>query len=334
MTSASTTVKIVVSMVVAAALVATRVAINEVRQVGAVTLERKHGTTIVAEIGEVLHSLSHLPMINSPHQLTHKYLAFLPPQSAVKNEVTGLKGSRNLQSGAIALSSATLTAGAVSIGALNGSKFNVGSKGIQGESQTGGTSFGTATGSTPGLGNAFSQGGVSGAGNATSLVFGGTIGSLIQNPNPEVIFGQGFSSLSGSGAGVGTFGAPFAVPGGGFVQPLQTGGGGGGFGLTLGGGIGNVTNVERGYTNAYGTAQVSGFGSGQGAGLFGQAGGNGGGTSTGNGGGSLKPTIGVVAGNFATTLFNGTGGGLASGGAGGYVGFNPNTPVIFGNFGF
>jgi hypothetical protein len=38
-------------------------------------------------------------------------------------------------------------------------------------------------------------------------------------------------------------------------------------------------------------------------------------------------------GNFlTTTLFDGTGGGLASGGAGGYVGFNPTTPVLFGNF--
>jgi hypothetical protein len=101
-----------------------------------------------------------------------------------------------------------------------------------------------------------------------------------------------------------------------------------------------VTNVNLGYTQAYGTAQTSGFGSGQGQSLFGQAGGNGGGTSAGNGGGALKPVVGagvdIPAGpssNFiTTTLFNGTGGGLASGGAGGYVGFNPNTPVILGAF--
>jgi hypothetical protein len=35
---------------------------------------------------------------------------------------------------------------------------------------------------------------------------------------------------------------------------------------------------------------------------------------------------------FGITSFNGTGGGIASGGAGGYVGFNPNTPVILGAF--
>jgi len=125
------------------------------------------------------------------------------------------------------------------------------------------------------------------------------------------------------------------------IGSLQTGGGGGGFGITLSGGVGNVTNVDLGYTQAYGTAQTSGFGSGQGQSLFGQAGSNGGGTSTGNGEGALKPVVGAgdsTMGEFlttpllTTTLFNGTGGGLASGAAGGYVGFNPNTPVLFDNF--
>jgi len=178
---------------------------------------------------------------------------------------------------------------------------------------------------------------------------------------PEAIFGNGFADFGASGGGIGTFGSPLLIPGTGtpaipgvaassggggkkgkskdggdtniaavaavaavapvVIGALQTGGGGGGFGFTLGGGVGNVTNVDLGYTQVYSTAQTFEFGSGQGQSLFGQAGGNGGGTSTGNGGGALKPVVGAGGmGNFlTTTLFNGTGGGLASGGAGVYV---------------
>jgi hypothetical protein len=35
---------------------------------------------------------------------------------------------------------------------------------------------------------------------------------------------------------------------------------------------------------------------------------------------------------FGSTGFNGTGGGTASGGAGGFVGLNPDTPVILGTY--
>ena len=263
-------------------------------------------------------------------------LLFLYSQSAVESK--GLKGSRNLQFGGLSVSTATTTGDANSIGSLQPGVFlpMAPSTGANGEGSTVGTSFGTSSSNSPGFGNSLTQGAANGAGNATSLVVGGlTEGGLDKNAGdedtalPEAIFGNGFTDFASSGGGVGSFGSPLGLPGGGGVAGLQTGGGGGGFGFTLGGGVGNVTNVDLGYTQAYGTAQTSGFGSGQGQSLFGQAGGNGGGTSTGTGGGALKPVLGA---GLTTTLFNGTGGGLASGGAGGYVGFNPNTPVILGAF--
>ena len=238
-----------------------------------------------------------------------------------------------------------------------------------GTSSTNSQGFGNslAQGAASGAGNSTSKvlGGISP--NALAKNHG-------RGTQPEAIFGQGFTDFAASGGGVGTFGSPILIPGTGtpaipgsagstggggkgkskdggddiatvaavaavapvVIGALQTGGGGGGFGFTLGGGVGNVTNVDLGYSQAYGTVQTTGFGTGQGQSAFGQAGGSGDGSSSGTGGGALKPVLGAGGATGAefltTTLFNGTGGGLASGGAGGYVGFNPNTPVLFGNF--
>ena len=336
MTNASTTVKIVVSMVVAAALVATRLSSSESSTGLKGTRNLQFGGIAVS--------------------------------SATTDGAANSIGS--LQPG--------LFLGAPQIGA-NGQGLTQGTS--FGTSSTNSPGFGNSVsqGAANGAGNATSLvvgGNTQGGLNTNS---GGPGIAL-----PEAIFGNGFADFGASGGGIGTFGSPILIPGTGspaipgvaassggggkkgkskdggdtniaavaavaavapvVIGALQTGGGGGGFGFTLGGGVGNVTNVNQGYTQAYGTAQTSGFGSGQGSSLFGNAGGNGGGTSAGNGGGALKPVVGASAdtgmpptpptsSNFiTTTLFNGTGGGLASGGAGGYVGFNPNTPVLFGNF--
>jgi hypothetical protein len=240
--------------------------------------------------------------------------------------------------------------------------------GVTGTGLTSGTSFGSSTTYSPGFGNSQATGAANGFGNSTSKQYGGI--SAENGPlNPgmiEAIFGNGFGDFDASGGGSASFGSPLLIPGTGtpaipgtaatakskngdatvetpgtpatpplVVPGLQTGGGGGGFGFTFGGGIGNVSG-DLSYSEAYGTAQSAGFGSGQGSSLFGTAGGSGGGTSFGNGGGNAAPTtaIGVVdaLGTFGITTFNGTGGGISSGAAGAYVGFNPNTPVILGVF--
>jgi hypothetical protein len=117
-----------------------------------------------------------------------------------------------------------------------------------------------------------------------------------------------------------------------FYGALQTGGGGGGFGFTLGGGVGNVSG-DAAKSNAYGTAQSAGFGSALTQSYFfnGIAGGMGGGMSAGTGGGNVASVKTFPAGFVnGISAFNGTGGGISSGGGGAYIGFNPVTPVILG----
>jgi hypothetical protein len=242
--------------------------------------------------------------------------------------------------------------------------------GVTGSAITSGTSFGSSSSSSPGFGVSSATGAANGFGNSTSKQYGGVVNPTTGVPEVIFGNGFGDFEASGGGTGsfgspvaIPGTGVP-AVPGtaatttgggkkgkGGnndaantvaatpgtpaiplvVVPALQTGGGGAGFGFTLGGGIGNVSG-DLSYSEAYGTAQAAGFGSGQGASLFGTAGGSGGGTSDGDGGGFAGPGAPSAAvPKFGVTLFNGTGGGLASGGAGGYVGFNPN-PVVLGNF--
>jgi hypothetical protein len=238
--------------------------------------------------------------------------------------------------------------------------------GVTGTGLTSGTSFGSSTTYSPGFGNSQATGAANGFGNSTSKQVGGVTldGGIAAIGMVEALFGNGFGDFDASGGGSSSFGTPLQIPGTGtdavpgtaatakskngdatvetpgtpatpplVVPGLQTGGGGGGFGFTFGGGIGNVSG-DISYSEAYGTAQSAGFGSGQGSSLFGTAGGSGGGTSLGNGGGNAAPTTAIddALGTFGITTFNGTGGGISSGAAGAYVGFNPNTPVILGVF--
>jgi hypothetical protein len=259
----------------------------------------------------------------------------------------GLKGSRKLQGfGGISIATATTDGLANSANVLSNVKlptFTTGmpfltTLGVTGTASTEGTSFGSSNTFSPGFGTSQATGAANGFGNSTSKQVGGVVTPAATGV-PEVLFGNGFGDFAASGGGTSSFGSPLGIPGLGVVPGLQTGGGGAGFGFTLGGGIGNVSG-DLSYSEAYGTAQSAGFGSAQGASLFGTAGGSGGGTSIGDGGGIASPstktpaTTGLATGDllFGITLFNGTGGGLASGGAGGYVGFNPNTPVVLGVF--
>jgi hypothetical protein len=239
-------------------------------------------------------------------------------------------------------------------------------EGVTGDGLVSGTSFGSSNSYSPGFGNSQATGAANGFGNSTSEQVGGVSldAGVAAMGLVEALFGNGFGDFDASGGGTASFGSPLGIPGTGspaisgtaategskngdataatpgtpavaplVVPGLQTGGGGGGFGFTFGGGIGNVSG-DISYSEAYGTAQSAGFGSGQGQSLFGTAGGSGGGTSLGGGGGNADPTtaIGDALGTFGVTTFNGTGGGIASGGAGAYVGFNPNTPLILGVF--
>jgi hypothetical protein len=289
-------------------------------------------------------------------------------QTAMESKASrGLKGARKLQFGGLTVASATTGGKAASTLLQNGliQATTVPTDGLKGSGTTAGTSFGSSTSFSPGLGNSQASGAANGASNSTAKIFGGIMAAA--GVFPEQIFGEGFGNFAASGGGSSSFGSPLAIPGTGsagspaiaasggggnskdgkngastaavaavpasapvVIPGIQTGGGGGGFGFTLAGGIGNVSGADEGYSQAYGSANSAGFGSAQGTSLFGTAGGNGGGTSIGNGGGSVDsaltaPTVGLA-------LFNGTGGGTASGGAGGFVGINPNTPVIFGNF--
>jgi len=315
MTTVSTTVKIVVSMVVVAALVA---------------------TTFSSKV----------------------------------TESKGLKGARKLQAfGGLSVASATTAGEALSNNNLVGVISDPLSPqtGVVGTGLTTGTSFGSSSTYSPGLGNSAASGAANGFGNSTSAQVGGSL----SNATPaSQLFGNGFGDFAASGGGSSAFGTPLLIPGTGtpfiagtagttgqnsnskggnseadvpgtpdqpavppsIVPGLQTGGGGGGFGFTFAGGDGNVSG-DAGTSNAYGTSQSAGFGSAQGASLFGNAGGSGGGTSFGTGGGQGAFVL-LPDGNntFGQTSFGGSGGGTASGGAGGYTGINPPTPVILGLF--
>jgi hypothetical protein len=248
------------------------------------------------------------------------------------------------------------------------STIGVPTKGVTGNGVGAGTSFGSSNTFSPGKGTSQATGAANGFGNSTSTQVGGTkVG--ITSIASEINYGNGFGDFGAQGGGTSSFGQGLTAFGTGtpgtpgveataatqgskngggtaataatpaveaipdiYVAPLQTGGTAGGFGFTLGGGMGNVSG-DLGYSEAYGTAESSGFGAAQGNSLAGNGGGSGGGTSDGVGGGKVGAT--TIGGNPVNglTAFNGTGGGLASGGAGAFVGFNP-TPVSLGNYGF
>jgi hypothetical protein len=232
--------------------------------------------------------------------------------------------------------------------------------GVTGNGLTTGTSFGSSNTFSPGLGNSQATGAANGFGNSTATQVGGVSDAVDEGIAAEVNFGNGFGDFDASGGGQSSFGSPLGIPGSGtpyipgtpataasegsknggatvataatpaqaatpavFINPLQTGGNGGGFGFTFGGGVGNISG-DAGTTEASGNAQSAGFGSAEGTSLFGQAGGSGGGTSDGGGGGDAAP---AATGLNGITAFNGTGGGIASGGAGAFVGFSPAVPV-------
>jgi hypothetical protein len=141
---------------------------------------------------------------------------------------------------------------------------------MEGETGNGlvtGTSFGSANTFSPGLGTSQTTGA---ANESTATQVGGTTANVIKATGAEITFGNGFGEYSVSGGGAASFGSPLGIPGSGtpfipgtpavgasaasFVQPLETGGSGGGFG----GGIGNVIG-DAGKSNAYGYAQSAGF---------------------------------------------------------------------------
>jgi hypothetical protein len=123
-----------------------------------------------------------------------------------------------------------------------------------------------------------------------------------------------------------------------FAQGLPTGGGGGGFGLGSGVTTGNIATAVNGTgaalpgaDEAYGSALANGFGFGTGSGVAvnsasEQAGGQGGGTSLGQGQFTFELDD-VPTGSFANSGVT-----KSNGGGGAYVGFDPPTAVIFGNF--
>jgi hypothetical protein len=121
---------------------------------------------------------------------------------------------------------------------------------------------------------------------------------------------------------------------------LQTGGNGGGVGTgtgVTGGSISSPVNTDGTDVGnsqffadeAYGTALANGFGFGVGSGVAinnggEQAGGSGGATGFGQG------DIAFELDDIQNANFANSGTTTSNGGAGGYVGFNPNTPLIFG----
>jgi hypothetical protein len=121
---------------------------------------------------------------------------------------------------------------------------------------------------------------------------------------------------------------------------LSTGGYGGGVGTgtgVTGGSVSSPDNDSAGATGntqffadeAYGTALANGFGFGVGSGVAinnggEQAGGSGGATGFGQG------DIAFELDDIQNANFANSGTTTSNGGAGGYVGFNPNTPLVFG----
>jgi hypothetical protein len=272
---------------------------------------------------------------------------------------SGLKGSRKLQYGGIALASsqgnsisasALQTAPYVSTGNSFGNGDAVGtSNGFAtsalGQAVATGTSGGNSTAdsqlsvlSAPSIGtiSAVGNGGGAAGGNA---VFGPSLAAAIRAatplaaaPAPEVVVDT--SSKGGNSNQVPA--APAAPTAPAFMfdpAGLPTGGGGGGFGIGSGITLGTVDRLDGpdGVDEAYGNALANGFGFGVGSGLAvnnggEQAGGQGGGTALGQGAFTfeLDEVTGATFANSGVTK--------SDGGAGAYVGFNPPAAQIFGAF--
>jgi hypothetical protein len=155
-------------------------------------------------------------------------------------------------------------------------------------------------------------GNVSGADEGYSQAYGSAnhpgFGFLHHVDMPDVITESGDSK---DGAIAGTVAVPATAPV--IITGIQTGDGGGGYGFTLAGAIGNVSGACEGYSQHYGSTNSAGFGSVQGTTSFGRPSGR---PSISNGGGT--------AGN-----------GIVPTGFGEYLaGLNPDTdtPVMFRNF--
>jgi hypothetical protein len=349
----STAVKIVVSMVVVAALVATHFSSSKVRQlrkdVDVVTrtdcwdLRQQRQVSLKPSCCVCLWLAHH-------GDLTLPFLMICPFQPS-----TGLKGARKLQGfGGIVLASSqgqSDSNSAITTGVFDGvpSADDTNDPII---ALPGGTGKSFGNGNAVGTSNGFVQssvgnGGGSAGGNAvfgpslTLAIAAATPASAPPAPEVEVDDSSKNGSKNGNAAAADMPAAPTAPAFSFDAAGLPTGGGGGGFasgsGITTGF-VASPDNVNADPLNsqffadeAYGNALANGFGFGVGSGVavnagMEQAGGSGGGTALGQGQFVFELDD-VQNANFANSgLTN------SSGGAGAYVGFNPPTAQIFNAF--